>query len=264
MRRSIFTSLINIQSIDDIERLKIEQALEEAIATKKDDKIIEVYKQQAENLKILISEKEAELNQYCSLYDDKDIELDLLKGELKGLESKNFDLNSQLQQVLGIKGNGESEYQIPDSIPTTISELLECIEKGYPNKIVVLEEARESARGFEVKDINKAYKLIKSIPDVLHDLMFNRDGDKRAKYADSTGFDLSMTESKMTKGDKNLAKLRVRNYNGVEIDINAHVGFGNKNPNMLRVHFFVSPSDRKIIIGHCGDHLDNFSTKSMN
>lgn len=264
VRRSVFTTQFNIQSIDDIERLRIEQALSDAIASKKNDKIIEVYKEQAENLKILLAEKDSELTQYCSLYDDKDIELDLLKGHLKEEESKNFALKSQLEQFVGTKENDAPDYQIPETIPTSLLELLDCVEKGYPNKIVVLGDAKDSAREFEIKDINKAYKLIKSIPEVLHELMFDGEGDKRASYKDATGFDLSMTESKMTKADKNLSKIRLRQYKGNEIDINAHVGYGNRLPNMLRIHFYISPTDKKIVIGHCGDHLENFSSRSMN
>jgi len=141
---------------------------------------------------------------------------------------------------------------------------LEFVEKGFSHRIIVLDEAKQSAKEYEVRDLNKAYRLIKSIPEVLHSLIFNGDGDKRASYTSSTGFDLAMSESKMTKGDKNLAKLRLREYNGKEVDINAHVGFGNKHPNMLRIHFHISADDRKIVIGHCGDHLDTYSTRWMN
>src|SRR5690606_32446925 len=145
--------------------------------------------------------------------------------------------------------------------PTNVLELLNLLEDKYKEQIVVLEEAKESAADFEIKDLKKAWRALKSIPEILSPLLFSeQEGDKQALYVNKAGFDLSMTESKMTKADKKLRDLRTRRYKNQEIDINAHIGFGNKKPNMLRVHFHVSSSDKKIVIGHCGDHLDNFST----
>jgi hypothetical protein len=262
VRRSVFANLMSIQSIDDIERLIIEQSLKEAIASKRDDKIIDVYQQQVQNLKTLLNEKEFELSQYCRLYDDKDAEAENLRGEIKVIAEQNFSLRTQNKQLAEASA-GNDVLSLPEKVPTCLVELLDWIESGFPKKVVVLEEAKRSADGFEVRDINRAYKLLRSIPDVLHDLMFSGDGDKRAQYANSTGFELSMTESKMTKRDGSLAKLRRRRFNGQDIDINAHVGFGNRHPNLLRVHFYIAQSEGVIVIGHCGDHLDNFSTRSM-
>ena len=49
-----------------------------------------------------------------------------------------------------------------------------------------------------------------------------------------------------------------------DVDITPHVKWNNKTQ-YLRVHFFVEHDEkaetRRIIIGHCGDHLDTYGTK---
>jgi hypothetical protein len=38
------------------------------------------------------------------------------------------------------------------------------------------------------------------------------------------------------------------------------VKYGNRAPKLLRVHYYPDRERRRIVIGHCGDHLENFST----
>ena len=82
-----------------------------------------------------------------------------------------------------------------------------------------------------------------------------------------------MTEGKQTKKDSKLMSIRKDTYsykitNGVKkeisIDITPHVGFGNKEPDLLRVHFHILKDEDicRIVIGHCGRHLDNYTTKT--
>lgn len=55
-------------------------------------------------------------------------------------------------------------------------------------------------------------------------------------------------------------------YNGREIDIEAHIKNGNKesDPRFVRIHFAYDPAvSDKILIGHCGKHLDNYSTRKV-
>jgi hypothetical protein len=262
VRRSVFTQYPGIQTIEDVDRLVINEQLKRAIENRESSQIIEAYKQQVESLNAEVLKKENDLSQYCSLYDDKDAELDLLKKRLKDLETKQFELtniNKALEATVK-----EVPSVLPfQEVPTSLLELLKLLATHYPSKIVILNEAYLSAEQYDLKDIKKGWKALRSIAENLHNIMFYGQGDKRAQFNNETGFDLSMTESKMTKGDKKLADKRIRFYKGKRVEINAHVGYGNRAPNILRVHFCVSADDQKIVIGHCGGHLETFSTKSV-
>lgn len=70
----------------------------------------------------------------------------------------------------------------------------------------------------------------------------------------------------MTRLDKNLMKQYIDYFDGQEISIEAHVKNGNKDsdPKSVRIYFAYDPqiTDR-IIIGHCGKHIDNYSTRKI-
>ncbi len=93
---------------------------------------------------------------------------------------------------------------------------------------------------------------------VMQDLSAQQIADE---FRSRTPFDLTWTESKETKRDTRLVGLRKIIYEGQELDITPHVKWGNKAPRLLRVHFHVDRDRRRIIIGHCGDHLDTYGTR---
>jgi len=83
-------------------------------------------------------------------------------------------------------------------------------------------------------------------------------------FGSRTKFELTWTETKQTKRDNKLMAKRRLVYEGREIDITPHVKWGNTAPQLLRVHFWVDRVDgtpKRIVIGHCGDHLDTYRTK---
>lgn len=67
----------------------------------------------------------------------------------------------------------------------------------------------------------------------------------------------------MTKRDAELLKQREVTYKGKTYDVTPHLKFGTKPPKLLRLYFQFVEDEKKIIIGHFGDHLDNRTTKSM-
>jgi hypothetical protein len=71
-----------------------------------------------------------------------------------------------------------------------------------------------------------------------------------------------MNEGRMTQRDSRLMRLREREYEGKLYDISPHVSL-NKGSLSLRVHFAIEQDSKKLIIGHCGDHLDTFSTQKL-
>ena len=84
-------------------------------------------------------------------------------------------------------------------------------------------------------------------------------------FKTKTGWTLKRGEGKMTRRDKSLMAQRMDSYDGRTIIIEPHVANGNRenDPNFIRVYFAYDPVSRKIIIGHVGKHLENFSTRSI-
>ena len=100
---------------------------------------------------------------------------------------------------------------------------------------------------------------------VLPDLFRNGVVDIEAAYKEKTAWDLKRGEGKMTRKDKSLMAQRSDIYLGREINIEPHVANGNKesDPDFIRVYFAFDEITKKIVIGHVGKHLDNYSTRKQ-
>jgi DNA-binding FrmR family transcriptional regulator len=153
-------------------------------------------------------------------------------------------------------------------LPSSLAEVLTLIAALHPDKIVLTEDAIKTAEsaGLEDKSLDDAWRCLWSIPTILHPLFFEdgQPNDKEGAYRDRSGFDLAMSEGKQTKKQTNLMALRTRRFNGREIDITPHVKMGNRAPKCLRVHFAIDRENGRFIIGHCGDHLQNYTSQFQN
>jgi hypothetical protein len=152
-----------------------------------------------------------------------------------------------------------------EELPKSLIEATGLIEAIFPEKIVFSEQAKKSAKesNFPVAD---AWPCLFKIATILHDLFFlepDKAIDIEKEFNNNTRFELSMTEGKQTNKDPNLSKLRTIQYKGKEISIFPHVKLGNSSGKLLRVHFYPDRDENRIVVGHCGDHLDNYSTKSL-
>lgn len=102
-------------------------------------------------------------------------------------------------------------------------------------------------------------------PD-LYDLIHASPAQAYKKFTNKTGRECSRGEGSVTWKDANLMKQYVDKYNGQEIDIEPHVKNSVKEsaPRFVRLHFAHDPTiTNRILIGHCGKHLDNYSTRKV-
>ncbi|MGN0395203.1 MAG: hypothetical protein ACI4EF_07560 [Coprococcus sp.] len=85
------------------------------------------------------------------------------------------------------------------------------------------------------------------------------------KYNEKVAFECVPGNTGITKKDTKLMRQFIDNYNGMEINIEAHVKKGSKqsNPNFVRIYFaYVRDLDTpKIVVGSIGEHLDTAATR---
>ena len=151
-------------------------------------------------------------------------------------------------------------------LPKNLSEATKLIEVIFPETLSFSKEAKKSAKMASSIPIDIAWPCLFQMATTLHDLFFvesEKGIDIEKEFADRTGLDLAMTEGRQTKRDPSLLKLRTIVYEGKEISIVPHVKSGTKKPKLLRVYFYPDQEKKKIIVGHCGEHLDNYSTQSL-
>lgn len=153
-----------------------------------------------------------------------------------------------------------------DHFPTSLVEELELAGRLWPERIVVLPEAVKSAATYRYFDLDEEWRILRAVATVLWDIYFD-DGDSSdidEEFKRRTGFTHTFRESGATNASPALVKLRRRSYKGSEIDITPHIkGSGRRDSSKLhpfRLHYHADAEGKKIVIGHCGEHLDTAGT----
>ena len=153
-----------------------------------------------------------------------------------------------------------------DHFPTSLVEELELAGRLWPDRIVVLPEAVRSAAAYRYCGLDEEWRILRAVATVLWDIYFG-DGDSSdidEEFKRRTGFTHTFRESGATNASPALVKLRRRSYKGSEIDITPHIkGSGRRDSSKLhpfRLHYHADAEGKKIVIGHCGEHLDTAGT----
>ena len=141
----------------------------------------------------------------------------------------------------------------------TLASMLDALERAYPNRLVILDTARESAReAADFKFARKAFDLLHKLVREYYDLKVNGVGDVEArKVFGNESF--AAGESETAESNRRAIRLRTFEYGGEHVRMMMHLKIGNKpsKHETFRAHFAWDDLNRKIVIGHCGKHLDH-------
>lgn len=166
-------------------------------------------------------------------------------------ESAEVERDLAISRVRGLEGL--------DTLPSTVPEVLEVLEKLHGDRLVFTPRAFKSASESTLGDPGIAWNAIWNMATVLHPLLLvdglSTEAARTQFKVKSSGIDVAFTETKLTKGNKQIMRSRIEEWNGREFDITPHVKIGSAPPGLLRVHFAVDRESGKLVIGHCGEHL---------
>lgn len=141
-------------------------------------------------------------------------------------------------------------------IPRDLADLLKLAHSIWPDRIVVLPEAMDSAKSYD-GNLAEEWDIVRGAATALYGLLFE-DDDCEGRVADEfqrrTGYELTFSESSATRARADLMKMRERNYGGRTVDISAHIK-GRSQKNTFRLHFYIDRENELIVIGHAGCHM---------
>lgn len=138
-----------------------------------------------------------------------------------------------------------------------LEKCLEVIELTFSDRVVILDSARRSAE--ESADFNnpqKALELMWKLCDGYWSaIVAGSDQDARAVFGNS----YAANESETARNNKRARDLRCFEYKGKQVEMMKHLKIGVKESTAetWRLHFHWDAEDAKIVIGHCGKHLDH-------
>jgi len=175
------------------------------------------------------------------------------------------DMKSQLDGVQGLA-----------ALPTNLGEVLDCLSKVFPKRIECLEAAKSAAHEYskehdgywtKQEQMAIAWEMVFDVATRLYDLVFPREEREgmnlEHEFDTQSRFALALNEGSETRKDAKLMSIRKIEYKGSELDITPHIKYGTKKPKILRLHFAIDRKSHRLVIGHFGDHLDNYSTRKL-
>ena len=140
--------------------------------------------------------------------------------------------------------------------PQCLEDALHLLEAAYGEHVVILPSAWKSAReSFGFQKPAKALELMLVLVDDYRNAVRAK-GDAAAKdcFTDST---FAPRESETVQNNRGARARRTFHYNGEDVVMWKHLRIGVKDSvQTWRLHFEYDPSTDRIVIGHCGKHLD--------
>jgi hypothetical protein len=258
----------SITSIDDIDARIRERRLSElrsagAGSLKEKQEMLALFESENEALvgeaKRLAEELEAEKEKRSQAEDSvarQEYELELARASVAEARAQVRAQKSALQAVLGLSAWPESAHDVAALAIKVSGERL-----VFTNEAVRSLQKSEFATCADAASV--IWRCLRAMASDLHELLMEDLPAQQVAdtFKNRTKFDLTWTESKETKRDNRLMAKRRLMHEGVELDITPHVKWGNTAPRLLRVHFCVDRDRKRLIIGHCGDHLDTYGTR---
>jgi hypothetical protein len=194
-----------------------------------------------------------------------------LKKENTGLKYRVEETDRMRHRIKDLESQVEGMKHLT-TLPSSLPEILTTVVKLFPNRIEIADNAIKTAKDYadeqdgfwgKTEQLAIAWEMVFGLATKLHDLIFlDKSNDLEGDFGKSfSSFELALSEGKQTKKDARLMAFRKIDHCGEVIDITKHIKYGNKKPKMLRLYFAIKRETQKLIVGHFGDHIENYSTR---
>lgn len=171
-----------------------------------------------------------------------------------------------LEQSLGQVKQRDAAAGVPDDVRTAIAAMLAdkltpesallLVVATWPDRLVVLDSAYKSAKQSEAfNQPRAALELLTKLSTKYYEVLISGRGDHEARRVFGTGEFAAKEADSLTK---NGVKRRTFVYKGKPVEMFSHLKIGRKESDAatMRIHFHWDADDRKLVIGHCGPHLN--------
>lgn len=212
-------------------------------------------------------DQRAEIDRLQADVKSRDNEIASLRGDLEESEQANKSLKLSLTSMSArspIATSASLSEEVRDAMTMAMSDDavladgLKVISLLFPERIVILESAWKSARdAAEFKGPRRAFELLHRLCTGYWEALAagKSDGEARAIFGNA----FSAKESETVEGNKRARALRTFSYKGKPHEMMMHLRIGNK-PSVaetFRAHFEWDADSKKVVLGHCGKHLDH-------
>lgn len=208
-----------------------------------------------------IAELEADLEEAKRDADTAQALMEEANAERERAEAENRRLAERIDQLTQQKTPGvqqplgEREIRALIDKRYTVADALRIVAHVFPTRVVVLPSAFSSARkSANFRHPDKALELLWTLATGYHQALLAGRGDDGARKVFGGKFAAKEAETLSEKGRER----RTFPCNGQPLFMEKHLKLGVKDSasETLRIHFEWLAHEGRIVIGHCGPHLD--------
>lgn len=245
------------------EREEKERNIQREEEFKRLDELLKTKRAALESKRDALESKEEEVEYYKGVAELYEKDAHHWEEKYKDAQSEIDVLNQNSQCSYGYS-QVETVNLVMERLPASFEECIEIGESQFSN-LEFAKDAKESSSiasdGKDAKSVRMLWRMLWHLDSTLFDLKFKsgKSVDLVKEFKNKSGYDYAKTEGRMTKADSRLMRERVFEHNGRQFEKVIHI----KPQGRLdwRVHFDYDEMNRKIVIGHIGDHLNNATTR---
>jgi hypothetical protein len=177
------------------------------------------------------------------------------------LEDEIAALQQNFAELSRLYGSGIVEAEIfPEEAVATVREAVDRAAEEYPDELVVLPEALESASASTYPNPEKVYQALATAGDLVRRW---REGDLAGGFGlafQERGFSYSPDVSEVTVGRKPTEYRR--RFEDRELTLGPHIklGKGTSAGMIARIYWWADEDNKRFIVGHVGRHLEDGTT----
>ena len=183
---------------------------------------------------------------------------------LSAAYAENSELHAKIKALSAPSKSSQLSTEIGSENLTSGAAVLEAIQNRFSDRLAFTAKFERSLRNFEPNEpalFGAVYDAIKSMHENLWSGKFETNAPNfLLQFRDSSGFQLALTENKLTKEKPGLRALRQDTYNGEEFKAWAHLKHGNRPGEQFRLHFEFFEESKKIVLSWIGDHMPTSSS----
>lgn len=249
---------VAVEKMSDIVRLR-----EEANRTQREKERSAQKEEERKRLDELLKTKKKNVAEYKELAELYESDARDWKEKYEEERQKNDVLTQNAQCSYGYT-QPETIIRVMESLPSSFEECIKIGKSQFSN-LEFSENARKSAAeatdGKTPKNVCMLWEMLWHLDSTLWDLKFRsrKTVDYVSEFKSKSGYTYAKGEGRMTNADPRLMRERTISHNGRVFETIIHLKpKGNKD---WRVYFDYDEENRKIVIGHIGNHLDNATTR---
>jgi hypothetical protein len=242
-------------------RREVARRRAEAAATGDTAELVQLLEQENQEQLVKISGLES-LNQ--SLEDQvlelddqvrqRDYTIEALKAQLEQAGARRADSGAGAVTM----ADARAAFAAHHAGTLSLEQSLVLVSALYPERLVVLETAWRSAKdAVKFRYGMRAFDLLYNLVTAYWEALAAGKGDQQARAIFGAGF--AARESEGVESNHRARELRTFVYRGQSVEMMKHLKIGVKDSaaETFRAHFEWFPDGRRLVIGHCGAHLDH-------